>query len=64
MYRVLSLYFMTYIVFLSNRQPHKNKRHNFIFIVNLKNLINDKISTFSSNNTHILFKDNFINLIN
>jgi len=31
--RVLALYYMTYVVFLSNRQPQlKNKMHNLLFI--------------------------------
>jgi hypothetical protein len=64
MYRVLTLYFITCIVFLSNKQPHKNKRHNFIFIGNPKSLINGKTFIFPLNNIHILFKDNFRNLIN
>ena len=42
----------------------KNKRHNFIFIMNLKNPINEKISICPLNNIHILFKNNFRNLIN
>ena len=33
MLRVLTLYFVTYIVFLSNRQQQlKNKRYNLLFI--------------------------------
>jgi hypothetical protein len=32
MFRVLGLYYVTYVVFLSNRQPPKNKRHNLLFI--------------------------------
>ena len=32
MLRVLALYYMTYVVFLSNRQPPKNKKHNLLFI--------------------------------
>jgi hypothetical protein len=64
--RVLTLYYITCILFffLSNRQSLKNKRHNFIFIENPKNPINDKISIYPLNNIHILFKDNFRNLIN
>jgi hypothetical protein len=29
--RVLALYFVTYIVFLSNKQSSKNKRHTLLF---------------------------------
>jgi len=36
----------------------------FIFIENPKNLINNKMYIFHLNNIHILFKDNFRNLIN
>jgi hypothetical protein len=38
--------------------------HNLIFIRNPKNSINDKISICLLNDIHILFKDNFRNLIN
>jgi len=62
--RMLALYFITYIVFLFNRQPHMNKRHSFIFIGIPKNPINGKIYISSLNNIHILFKDNFRNIIN
>ena len=61
MSRMLALYFITYIVFLSNRQYHVNKRHSFIFIGNPKNPINEKIYICPLNNIHILFKDNFRN---
>jgi hypothetical protein len=57
MSRVLAFYFMIYIAFLSNRQLLKNKRHNFIFIENIKNPINNKISICP-------LKDNYRNLIN
>jgi len=30
--RVSTLYYVSNVVFLSNRQPHKNKRYNFLFI--------------------------------
>jgi len=55
---------VTYAVFLSNRNLFKIKRHSFIFIVNHKNPINGKIYICPLNNIHILFKDNFKNLIN
>jgi hypothetical protein len=32
MLRVLTLYFVTYVIFFPNRQPYKNKRHNLLFI--------------------------------
>jgi cbb3-type cytochrome oxidase subunit 3 len=62
--RMLTFYFITYIFFLFNRQPHMNKRHTFIFIGIPKNPINDKISIFLLNNIYILFKDNFRNIVN
>jgi hypothetical protein len=38
-------------------------KHNFIFIGNPTNPINDKIYIFPLNNIYILFKDDFRNLI-
>ena len=57
MFRVITLYFMTCIVFLFNRQSLiKNKRHNFIFIENPKNPLNDNIYIYIPFiNIHILF---------
>jgi len=62
--RMLAFYFITYIFFLFNRQPHMNKRHTFIFIGIPKNPINGKIFIFLLNNIYILFKDNFRNIVN
>jgi hypothetical protein len=36
--KVVTLYFVTYIVFLSNIQPYRNKRHNLLFIEKYKKL--------------------------
>ena len=47
-----------------NVSLNQNNRFSFIFIGNPKNPINDKISTCPINNIHILFKNNFRNLIN
>jgi hypothetical protein len=30
--KVLTFYSVTYVVFLSNKQPQKNKRHDLLFI--------------------------------
>jgi hypothetical protein len=65
MSKVLAFYSVTFVVFFClTDNLLKNKRDNFIFIENPKNSINDKIYIFSLNNIHILFKDNFRNLIN
>ena len=32
MSRVLAFYYVTYVDLLFNRQPHKNMRHNLLFI--------------------------------
>jgi hypothetical protein len=63
---VVVFYFVTYEVFISNKQPFlKNKRHAFIFIENPKNPINRKKKSICPlKNIYILFKNNFRNLIN
>ena len=67
--RVLALIFYLRI-FLFNKKYffisslNFNNRLNFIFKRNPKNPKNNKISICPLNNIHILFKDNFIILIN
>jgi len=62
MIRVLTLYHVTYIVFLSNMKPPKNKRHDLLFIGKSEKPYKlAKISICPLNNIHVLIQDNFTN---
>ena len=40
MFKLPALYYVTYLIFLYNKELHKNKRHALLFIGKSKNPIN------------------------